>query len=691
MSNELFVEIGTEEIPAGFLAPALRHLEQHLADGLNEQGLTHEKIVSFGTPRRLGLCVTGLPDRQPDRTEEILGPPAAVAFDSEGVPSKAAKGFARSKNVDLHALTIAETPKGKYLMLVREMPGEEAPKIAQQILDSVLPSIPFPKSMRWGSGSIHFARPVQWLVAQWNGTVIPVHLGTVESAGVSRGHRFMAPDRFEVTGYEQYVADLARRSVVVRLEERRAGVVAGVARAVREVAGPNAHALDDPELTDLVTNLVEKPFCVCGGFDDRFLALPDQVLITAMREHQKYFAVADATGALLPYFVAVNNTDIADRTVAVAGHRKVLRARLSDALFFYNEDLKTPLEERARHLDGIVFQARLGTMAAKAERVEKLAARLADQVAPELSGFVRRAASLAKADLLTEMVGEFPSLQGIMGREYSLCFGEAPEVAEAIVDHYRPLRPGDTLPQGMVGALVGIADRMDTIMGCFGINETPTGSADPFGLRRLALGMLHILEEKNLSFSLDTLAMTAAASYGDTLTAGAAGIDKAVAFLVGRFVNDQQKRGVPADVIDAAVAAGMTTVPDTLSRIRALADFSATTQFAVLAGSFKRINNILKGQQVTGKVDGSLLLEDGERHLADVLARVTQKVAAPLQRGEYVNALESMLALSTPVDAFFDQVMVMADDPRLRQNRLNLLMKLSSLFLQVGDLSRCSR
>ncbi|MDH5298611.1 MAG: glycine--tRNA ligase subunit beta, partial [Desulfobulbaceae bacterium] len=549
MQQELIFEIGTEEIPAGFLMPALAEMKNIMARKLAELALPHGEIRTVGTPRRLTLTVADLAAQQPDRDEEVLGPPKKAAFDAAGHPTKAAEGFAKSRGAEVADLQVVTTPKGEYLMLACHHKGEATAALLARLLPQLITEIPFPKSMRWGNGRISFVRPIQWLVALFGGQVVPFAVGDIISGNTTRGHRFMAPGPITVTGFSQYLASLEQAQVLADPDRRRQATREAVAAAAQSAGG---RIIVDEELVETVTNLVEKPHGICGSFEERFLALPREVLITSMREHQKYFAMTDGEGNLLPRFIAVNNTGVKDEKLAIDGHQRVLRARLEDALFFFKEDQQRPLADRVDDLAGVIFQAKLGTLKDKTLRIIELAGFLADRLGPSERDGCRRAARLAKADLLTSMVCEFTSLQGVIGRHYARLNGEKPAVAEAIVEHYMPVRAGSELPASKVGAIVGLADRIDTIAGCFGIGQTPTGTADPFGLRRQALGLLHLIEGKGFVVSLSELMDKALNLYGDRLTVDTQ-IAKAniIDFIKGRFVNDLTARGIAAEAVEA--------------------------------------------------------------------------------------------------------------------------------------------
>ncbi|MBW2328211.1 MAG: glycine--tRNA ligase subunit beta [Deltaproteobacteria bacterium] len=684
---QLLFEIGTEEIPAGYIKPALTFMEQAAQTMFDELGLAFGRVQSVGTPRRLTLAVDGLQESQQDRSQEHIGPARKAAFDTDGNPSKAAMGFARSKGVAIDDLQVIDTAKGEYLMAVEEIKGVATGELLPELLDELLRSIPFPKSMRWADGSLSFARPIQWLLALYDGKIVDFTVESVQAGNTTLGHRFMAPEPVEVQGYDHYLELLAEKSVIVDPVQRRKLVIDEVEKAVFERIGESGKAVLDEGLVDTVTNLVEIPWGVCGSFDEKFLALPDEALITSMREHQKYFPVVDVNGELMPVFVAVNNTDIKDKELAVSGHERVLRARLEDGLFFFNEDKKKTMASRMDDLSGIIFQYTLGTMAQKSERIVALSSYLADLFDSSLQEDAERAAGLAKVDLLTEMVGEFPSLQGIIGRDYALLDGEKPAVAAAIHEHYLPVRAGGELPKSLLGAIVGLADRIDTMVGCFAIGERPTGNKDAFGQRRLAIGLINIIRSQNLSLSLIDLARKAMAGYAGKIEAKEDTLDQLMGFIRLRFENDLTASGVKQEVVEAATTVDFDDLTDCLARIEALDSIRSRDEFSVLAGSFKRIRNIIKGNSAT-TVDPSLFTEEAENELFTTLTAVSEKVQPMIESRDYSGALADMLTMKEPVDRFFDDVMVMTEDQAVRANRLNLLTALGALVRQVGDISR---
>lgn len=685
MQHELIFEIGTEEIPAGYITPAIEQLKKNLAAMLTDLCLSWEGIHAMATPRRLAVFIEKLGDHQPDRREEVLGPPKKAGFAADGAPTKAAIGFAKSRGVSVEDITIAQTPKGEYLMVAVEEKGRRTQDLLAGLLPDLIKSISFPKSMRWGSGQTQFARPLQWLLALYGGELIPFQVDSLSSGKTTRGHRFMSPGACAVTSSSHYQELLRENHVLVDPEQRKTAVREEIARAAAEAGG---RILPDEELVETVSNLVEKPFAVCGSFDKHFLELPREVLITSMREHQKYFAITDSQEKLLPSFVAVNNTCVKDRKMAAEGHQRVIRARLEDALFFFKADRSRTLADRVADLDGVIFQAKLGTIREKTERIVALTGKLAEALAPGQAAVAGRAAFLAKADLLTSMVNEFPSLQGVIGKDYALLNGESPEVALAIQEHYMPLRAGEALPTGIAGALVGMADRLDTIAGCFGIGQMPTGTADPFGLRRQALGLLHITARQQFSLSLPQFVAQALDLYGKKLPAEKqTALNNIMEFIKGRFVNDLTAQGIPAETIEAVTSVTFEDVVDCRRRIDALVSISGQESFALLAGSFKRVKNIIKDNE-DAAIDPALLAEEPETQLHTALTAVREEIEPLLQRRDYEKAMTVILKMKDPVDKFFDKVMVMVEDEKVRRNRLALLTAISHLFMRIGDFSK---
>ena len=687
--RNLLYEIGTEELPAGFLNPALKQMQDAFTSKMAELKIDHGPVVVKGTPRRMALIVEDVVEKQDDINEELVGPSVKAGIDADGKFTRAAEGFAKSRGADVNDLKKVDTPKGEYLLLVREVKGKETAELLKGVLHDILLGLSFPKSMRWGANQKAFARPIQWLVALYGDDVISFEHEGIVASNITMGHRFHANHQVEIKRVADYEQILLDNDVIVDNETRRAAVVDEIGSAVNQVealAGNGRVGVDEP-LVDLNTNLVEKPFGVCGSFDEKFLQVPDQVLITSMREHQKYFPVVDENGALLPGFVAVNNTEVKNQDLTRRGHQKVLRARLEDALFFFKSDSATSLESKRDRLDGIVFQAQLGTMIEKSERLIKLSSLICDAIGSDKKEGAARAAYLCKADLISDMVGEFPSLQGVMGEAYALGDGEDKEVAAAIKEHYMPKRAGAELPATDLGTIIGLADRIDTIAGLFGIGQVPSGTADPFGLRRQSLAVLNLISGKKYTISLKEIVHKALALYGDKVDGSSETVDKVIAFIKGRFANDCIAKGIDAGIVEAAISVEFDDVCDALERIDALVSVQKEEAFPLLAAAFKRIRNIIKDNSDT-TVNEALLGDAAEKQLYTVFGEVNQEMGELLKSNNYVDALHAMLKLKQPVDTFFDDVMVMAEDMDVRQNRLNLLTTIGELIFKVGDISK---
>ncbi len=685
--RDLLFEIGTEEIPAGYLPPAWNQLKAAFLAKAAEYALEHGEVRVVGTPRRLALIVENLAEKQKDIREELIGPSKKAAYDENGKLTRAAIGFARSKGADVSELQVVDTPKGAYMMLLRQVAGKSSAALLPEILQALIGQLSFPKSMRWADKRQAFARPIQWLVALFGDEVIALNHEGIDSGNRSFGHRFMADEPVIIANAASYEAQLAAKDVIVDPVRRRQMVIDEITAAVAENGSLVGGAVAvDEALVDTVTNLVEIPVGVCGTFDTRFLQLVPDVLVTSMREHQKYFPVVDSSGALMAGFVAVNNTRVHTSEITRKGHERVLRARLEDALFFFNSDRQIRLKERISGLAGIIFQDRLGTMLEKQVRLVKLARLLAEKIDPGLIDDCCRTAELCKADLLSDMVGEFPSLQGVMGAAYAEGDGEKAAVVQGIREHYMPKRAGAGIPASDVGAIVGLADRIDTLAGCFGIGQIPSGSADPFALRRISLAILHIIEGRGYQLSLTEIVAKALLLYGDKVDGSAATVEKVLSFIRERFINDAVKRDGNPQAVEAAVAAGFDDVVDCRQRMAALAAIQQQEAFTVLSTSYKRIKNIC-GENSETTVDTALLVEGEEQALYTLYGEVAAEMRAMVAAKEYASALKVMLKLKKPVDDFFDAVMVMAEDPAVRRNRLNLLTALRGLVLLVGDIS----
>lgn len=693
MASQLFVEIGAEEIPAGFIGPALEHMAQSLSDHLTAARITYGAVNTGGTPRRLTVWIEDVAERQDDVEEVKTGPPARIAFDADGKPTRAALGFARGAGVSADALFTTTTPKGEYLAARVHHKGQDTSALLESYLPDWLRTIPFRKSMRWGSNAVTFARPVRWICALFGGAVIPCAYGPVESGAVTYGHRFMSPDPIEVTDAAQYLDAMAKANVVVDIEARRATIRAQLAKMADDIGG---RVVEDEELVEEVANLCEDPWGGVGQFDPARLELPREVLISSMREHQRYFAFEDADGGLMPHFGVFNNTRVRDPKLALYGNARVLKARLHDATFFHAEDRKRTLESRIGSLERVTFLGELSRIGqgsdllSRAKRIEALTgavAALAWPDAPEVATHAQRAAALCKADLTTLMVGEFPDLQGTIGMYYARADGEPDAVADAIGEHYQPRGAADAPPASAAGACLALADKLELIAACFAVGATPSSNKDPYGLRRATLGALRILDHHGLDVDLSALIGAACAQFG-------AGEDVAAQMLefFGGRLRAELTRAARTDIVDAVLAAGFTHTVQARARVAALSEVAREADLSPIGEAFKRIHNIL--QRNAEAIDASRAFdleataEDAERALGELAVDIKRDMADHLAQGQWREALNNLTRLRQPLDAFFTHVMVMHEDADLRANRLALLLQLRQTFETVADVSR---
>jgi glycyl-tRNA synthetase beta chain len=715
---ELLFEIGMEEMPARFVRPALAELKALAERELGRLELAFDSARTLGTPRRLALAVSGLAAMQPDRRQEHLGPPVGAAFDADGQPTRAALGFAKSQGVEPAELAEIDTDKGPRLGVVKTLPGRPAAEVLAEALPKLAGELAFPKTMRWGSQKFRFARPIHWIVALLDGEVIPFRLAGIKSGRTTRGHRFMAPAPMELGSPAEYLDRLREAWVHADRAERKSLTEMEV-ETTAQVGGGRLVA--DPELMEEVTDLVELPVACCGSFDQEFLEVPRPVIISAMRGHQRYFALEDGEGRLLNKFIAVNNTRPRDLAVVTAGHERVLRARLADARFFLDEDLRRPLIARLDDLKQVTYHARLGTSFEKVERFTALAQLIAASLGldDQEKGRIHKAAQLAKCDLVTEMVGEFPDLQGVIGQEYALRNGEEPEVALAVREHYLPAGAGSELPAGVIGAVVGLADRLDTICGMFAIGQKPSGAADPYGLRRAAIGIIRIITEKEMDLPLSPLLDEALRnleswiqpageqSQNDKRPGAEVAKLEVFLFILDRLQAMLAEEGVPTDVAQAVVQVSRDhaskaflnpeshTLPDkmdSLVHIRAkalaLAQVKETAEFKPLAVGMKRVMNILRkeaGQVPSGPPSPERMTEEAERALYGAYQELEASSLERLAAGDYLGLLQGLSALKQPIDRFFDDVLVMDPDEKVRANRLALLKEIAAMFRQVAE------
>ena len=702
--GDLLFELGCEEIPAGMIQKAAEELKALLEAKLVENGLLPEKIAhpsieTFGAPRRLVALVRGILLRQEDVSKEVTGPPKAIAYDAVGQPTRAAISFAEKQGIPVEKLLTVATAKGDYLAAKITIAGRPASKILQEILPQAIHDISWPKSMYWtGANGPRFIRPVRWVVALLDGKVVPFSFADVASGNHTDGHRFLGKKRIPISGVSDYEPKLKKNFVLCRPEARRKKIESEI-RALTSKRGFKLH--DDAGLLNLVTYLNEYPSVIIGEFESKYLALPDEILITVMRDHQKYFGLESRTGELAPHFLAVINLPSDPRGLVRAGHERVLRARFADAQFFWDTDQKSRLADYLPRLAAVTYESRLGSYGDKVERMRFIARWLAEHLFS--SGVAHadvagsdRAAELAKCDLVTEMVKEFTELQGIVGGLYARAQGEPEEIAWAVYDHYKPAGVDDPSPRNLTGSVVSIADKLDSIVACFAVGAIPTGSSDPFALRRAALGIVKIILERKLPVSLSAAIAAAAKAlkdYAPIMEVSEVVQKQVLDFLLerARFIV-RERMGFAADEINAAFAAGADDLVDALDRVAAVKAIRGSRDFVPLAAAFKRIRNILEKSgggllQARPAVHENLFAERAERELHAASQKVGKEATANKKARKYQQALEDIATLRPTVDAFFDEVMVMVEDPALRANRLSLLTSLYKEFSTIADLS----
>ncbi|MCP5470528.1 MAG: glycine--tRNA ligase subunit beta [Sinobacteraceae bacterium] len=692
-AQDFLVELGTEELPPLALPELERAFAAGIDKGLADAGLAHGGLKSFASPRRLAVLVRELSAQQPDQQIRRRGPPLNAAFDAAGQPTRAALAFAESVGVAVEALGRVREGKGEFLFHEGSRAGAPTPTLLPAIVQASLEALPIPKRMRWGAGEAEFVRPVHWLVMLFGSAVVPARILDTEAGKTTRGHRFHAPAPLPLIAPADYAASLRERGrVLADFGERRERIRSQVLARAQTLGG---RAVIDEALLDEVTALVEWPVAVEGRFEDRFLQLPREVLVSTLQEHQRYFAVEDANGALTPWFITVSNIESREPVRVREGNERVVRPRLSDAAFFYEQDRKRPLEDFAAGLDTVTFQTRLGSVGDKVRRTAQLAARLAGPVGADPVQ-VARAAQLAKCDLQSAMVGEFPELQGIMGAYYAAADGEPAEVASALREHYQPRGAGDALPQTRCGITVALADKLDTLAGIFAIGQKPTGTKDPYGLRRAAIGCLRIILEQRLDLDLRPY-IVAALDAQPVENPAAAG--ELLGFMMERlrawYLGEGQQRddgtvSFTTEMFDAVLAAQPSAPFDFDARLRALAAFQQRPEAASLAAANKRIANILRKStgDAPAVVEPAALVAPAEQALHAAVAALADEVASAVAARDYDGALARLASLRPPIDAFFEQVMVNDPDARLRTNRLALVAQIRKLFGGVADLSR---
>lgn len=681
MARDLLFEIGSEEIPASYVPPALAQLSDSVARELASARLLYESITSFSTPRRLCVVCRGVADRQKRETRVVTGPPARIAFDDDGAPTKAATGFARSQGVELSALSVV----GDYVQVEVTDEGRPAEDVLPGCLTAAADTLTFPKTMKWGPER-RFARPIRWIAALFGDSVLDVEYAGVRAGRSTMGLRFWSPGPHEIEDVSAYEA-LLRDKHVISDHTKRRELIANEARRVALECG--GRLVEDEELLDEVTFLVEYPTVYAGTFDERFLDLPRDVIVAAMKGHQRYFAVEDGGGSLMPYFLCVVNAPPDHHDVIREGNERVLESRLDDAAFYWHEDTRTSLSDKVEDLRNVVWLEGAGSLYDKAQRLERLAGFVAGRTAPEQANTARRAALLSKADLVTEMVRdgkEFTELQGIMGREYAIASDEPESVAVAIYEHYLPRFAGDRLPSTAVGTILSIADKTDSIVGCFSVGLVPTGSQDPYALRRQAIGLVRMIVEGELPLSLRELVREAGAAFGlegDRLDGVTEGV---LEFIRQRARTLFIESGHDYDLVDAVLAASFDRLVGVRPRLAALSHFRAAEDFDGLVIGARRVMNILRGQS-PGPFDPGRLVEPASIALNEARAGASERVEKAVGEGDLDAAVRELLRLRKPIDGFFDDVMVMVDDESLRDARLGLLAEVRDLFLRVADFS----
>ena len=683
-TQNFLVEIGTEELPPKALKTLATSFADNVEAELNQAGLSFDKIEWFAAPRRLAVKVLNLATQQPSKEIEKRGPAVSAAFDAEGKPTKAAEGWARGCGITVEQAERISTDKGEWLVHRAKIEGQPTKNLLNDIVANALAKLPIPKPMRWADKTVQFIRPVHTVTMLLGDELIEGEILGVASARTIRGHRFLGEKEFEIQHADQYPQLLREKGAVVAdFNERKAEILAKSHAKATALGGV---ADIEESLLEEVTSLVEYPNVLAAKFEERFLAVPAEALVYTMKGDQKYFPIYDKDGKLLPHFIFVSNINPEDPTAIIEGNEKVVRPRLTDAEFFFKTDLKQKLVDRLPRLETVLFQQQLGTLKDKTDRIEQLAGEIAKQIGAD-EAKAKRAGLLSKCDLMTNMVFEFTDTQGVMGMHYARHDGEDEEVAVALNEQYMPRFAGDELPKSLVASAVALADKFDTLTGIFGIGQAPRGSADPFALRRAALGALRIIVEKNLPLDLEDLVKKSAALFGDKLTNQNVVAD-VVDFMLGRFRAWYQDEGIAVDVIQAVLARRPTRPADFDARVRAVSHFRTLDSAEALAAANKRVSNILaKADAAIGEINLTACVEPAEKSLAEAVLALRTEVQPLIAQGDYTAVLDKLANLRAPVDSFFDNVMVNAEDPALRQNRLAILNTLRGLFLQVADIS----
>lgn len=683
--DDCLIELGTEELPPKNLKSLSEDFAKLVSQALNDSGLPAGSVEIYATPRRLGLLMRDIPTQQADQKVEKRGPALQAAFDKEGNPSKAAQGFARGCGVEVADLLQRETDKGTWLYFEKNETGLSLAQMLPEVVATAINKLPIAKRMRWGDQSVEFVRPVKWLVMMIGSTVVDGEVLGVCSGNQSQGHRFHAPGHIPLVTAGDYEVSLANEGKVVASFDQRKNMIREQIEQSAASLGGVAHI--EEALLNEVTGLVEFPVAVCGTFDAEFLSIPTEALVMTMQDNQKYFALFDQQGGLLPNFITISNIESKQPEMVAKGNERVIRPRFADARFFFEQDQKQPLSQHSAQLDKVVFQNKLGSIGDKSRRIARLAVLIAKQIGAD-EAQVERAAHLCKCDLMTEMVGEFPKLQGLMGRYYAELDQEPTSVSDAIEQHYWPKFSGDQLPGDDVAQCVALADRLDSLVGIFGIGQKPSGVKDPFALRRAALSVVRILIEKDLPLDLTQLCTQACENLSDKFDAGSV-VDEVTDYIFDRLRAYYQEQGIGFDIVDAVICSKPAVLRDCDRRVKAVNQFQSNDAAIALAAANKRIANILKKQSNESLVINETLFEaTAEKQLFQQLVGLQNKVDTLFAAGEYLEGLNELASLRPVVDQFFDDVMVMVDDQAIKANRLALLGRLLNCFRQVADFSR---
>jgi len=685
-TSDLLIEIGTEELPPTALLTLSNAFTKNICDALDDAELAYTNVHAYASPRRLALWIEALETKQADKEVEKRGPALKAAYDADGNPTKAVQGFARSCGVEVSDLQQMETDKGTWLMYRAQQTGQETQRLLAEIIKTALDKLPIAKRMRWGALDAQFVRPVQWVMVLFNSSVVDCNILSVQSADKTYGHRFHAPAAIKISQPADYASLLKEKGRVIADFNQRKEMIREQIKAIAKQF--KAVAVIDEDLLNEVTAMVEWPVAVKGNFEERFLAVPQEALIYTMKLNQKYFHLEDANGRLMPHFITISNIESKDPIQVSEGNERVIRPRFADAEFFWNQDRKNKLDSQLPRLKTVVFQKQLGSLFDKTQRVKKLAGWLARQLGVD-KNLAQRAAELCKCDLMTDMVGELPSLQGVMGRYYALHDGEDAQVADALESYYKPRFAGDSLPDSAVSQIVALADRVDTLVGIFAIGQIPSGVKDPFALRRASLGVLRILIEAKLDIDLKALLMQAASSYESNLQADNA-VQPVLEYCLDRLSGYYQDKDIHNGILQSVLATNPTRPVDFDKRIQAVKAFMAIPAAESLAAANKRSGNILKKVKgsLPSEIDEKLLSNETEKVFFQTLSNLKDQTNESVEAGAYEAALQQLAALREPVDAFFDNVMVMDEDEAIRNNRIALLNNLHTMFMQIADLSK---